>query len=323
MKVIPKRLFSRRNKNGAEPAKADAATQPSGSDRFLISSHILEWVKVLLPLLLSWPVVVLLMVLALRQPIAIVMQRFADAESGQVELPGGVKVAMGKKVLPPQYRASEVAAAEAEASHEVIDLSTSIGPIADSGPEGATVGFVLKYAVQAQAKKLGGTTTAISAQGIYSLSKEYDEWPGTDYDGSSLSGGTKAIAKVGVYSEEDWPYGAKKPISATAKPLFKVRARRLATVAEILKELRQGNVVPLCVNMTSAFDTPGPKGLITIKLPIETTGGSCFAIVGYEGATAEFRFANHWGSRWADQGFGRIKDTDLKQILMDAYALLP
>jgi len=277
------------------------------------SRSSIEWVQVLGPLLLSWPLVALLIVLSFRGPLFRALDRFADSEGSKAEI-GPLKFEMGHPVLPPKYRAQTV-----DEEREIIDLSATIGQIRDTGPEATTAGVAIAYALQAAVKNALGRDVSVSARGIYELARNYDEWRGTDYAGTSVRGGLKAVQQVGVYSEHEWPYGTRQPI-AGAKPTYRIsHYSEVHGVEQILQALRNKQVVIATVDVTGDFDKPDAHGRVTIKLPINTLGGKAIAIVGYDSASAEFKFANDWGSTWGADGFGLIKDTDLARIMMDGY----
>lgn len=278
--------------------------------------HLIEWIKVLGPLLISWPLVALVIVILFQRPIARVFERFTETEGSTAEI-GPIKVAMGKAT----GARAEVKDSSEQRPVENIDLAPLIGDIRDSGVEGATVGFSLAYAMQAEIQRKLDTKTVLSAQGIYELAKKYDEWPGESYEGTSLEGGLKAVKEVGAFLESDWPY-AKKSKPAAAKPAYKISGyHQLHGVEQLIGALREGHVIATTITATQDLGSPGADGTVTIKLPMESTGLTTVALVGYDSRTASFKFANHWGTSWANAGFGIIRDTDLTRILVSAYSL--
>ena len=56
---------------------------------------ILEWVKAIGSLLISWPVVVLIMALLFRKQLLLLVERFRESDEGKIEL-GSVKIELGK-----------------------------------------------------------------------------------------------------------------------------------------------------------------------------------------------------------------------------------
>jgi hypothetical protein len=256
------------------------------------------------------------MAIMFHRPINGVIDRFAQSTDGRAEL-GPIKIQLGAPVLPPQYRPTV-----AEPASEIIDLSANIGKIGDTGPEGTTVGFSVAYAIQAKSYSEGRRDLVVSPRGIYTLAKRHDEYPGEDYEGTSLLGALRAGRTLGVYLEKDWPYSLKAPPPASVKPAFKLQGfTQTKTVSQVLDALRSGQVVVASVSVTSDFDSPSKDGKVVLKLPLTTIGLKTIAIVGYETKSAEFKFANDWGTGWGANGFGRIKDSDLTKIMQDGYTV--
>lgn len=281
-------------------------------------NNILEWVKVIGPILISWPMLAILVVLLFRTPIVTLFDRFTSSESSRAQI-GPLTIELGPPVIPPQYRETP------DTSFEVdIDLSSAIGEIRDTGPEGTTVGFAVAYALQAMAYATREESLTLSPRGIYVLGKKYDKWPGTHYEGTSVAGGLEAVQKVGAYLEDDWPYSNLEAAKTGSKPAIKISSYVEVTEIElIIKSLEEGRIVIAEISVTEDFDEVSSSGKVTIRLPLETMGGKAIAIVGYNAETAEFKFANDWGAQWGANGFGVIRDSDLKQLLWSAYVAVP
>jgi hypothetical protein len=60
-----------------------------------MGSSILEWLKAIGPLVLSWPVAALLIVLIFRKPLLRVLERFTSSDEGKAEI-GPIKIELGK-----------------------------------------------------------------------------------------------------------------------------------------------------------------------------------------------------------------------------------
>ena len=290
--------------------------QPKESREGRQSNLALEWVRVLLPAIISWPAAGLVIAVLFHDSLSGLINRFSQSAEGKAEL-GPLKIQLGTPVLPPQYRSQAP-----KLPKETIDLSSNIGRIGDTGPEGTTVGFALAYAIQSAAAAKGQRGLEASPRGIYVLAKKYDEFPGEDYEGTSLLGALQGAKDIGVYSASDWPYSSKALPRSSAKPVLKLRGFKQAkSISQILDALRAGSVVAASIQVTSDFDTPGKDGRVTIKLPLRELGAKTIAIVGYDASAAEFKFANDWGTSWGAQGFGIIKDTDLSKVLLDGYSV--
>lgn len=281
-----------------------------------MNSGVLEWIKVLGPNILSWPMVALLVVILFKAPLLKLMDRFTESTDSKAEI-GPIKIEMGSPVLPPQYRGKIV-----ERAQEGIDLSGEIGEIRDTGPEGTTVGFAIAYALQAAVKAKTKQSVTLSPRGIYVLAKQYDEWPGEDYEGTSIIGGLKAVREIGAYLEDNWPYENKSKPKTARKTSYKISAySELKGVEQILNALRENKIIVAMIQVTDDFDKTDKDGRVTVKLPLKTIGAKAISIVGYNKKTPEFKFANDWGAAWGKDGFGLIKDTDLTRIMQAAYVV--
>lgn len=203
-----------------------------------------------------------------------------------------------------------------------VDLSANIGPIRDQGAEGTTIGFSLAYAMNAEWLRSAAEERTFSARSIYIGAKERDEWPGTNYEGSSLAGGVKALQQAGAALESDWPYATKVAPASRTLPRHKIRSfQRLKTTRDIIDSLKSGSVVAVSFTITDEFRTAGADGKVILRPDSPIVGGHSVAVVGWNEKAGEFKFANMWGVGWGASGFGYIRETDLARILTDAYRL--
>ena len=119
--------------------------------------------------------------------------------------------------------------------------------------EGACTGFGLAAVVNFLMHRKGGAEwlsreRGASARMLYEMAKRYDEWEGTNYEGSSIRGAMKGWFKHGVCREEVWPYlvsekkerlTTDRQLDALNTPLgsyFRVRHLHLSHVHSALVE---------------------------------------------------------------------------------------
>lgn len=281
-----------------------------------MEDSLLDWIEVVGPLVLSWPIVVIVALLLFRQQLFKLIERFTESPESTAEI-GPLKIQLGKPRMLEEVR-GEVS----RTGLEVIDLSQAIGEIRDTGPEGTTVGFCVAYAMQAAVRMKTGENVILSPRSIYVTAKKYDEFPGEDHEGTSIAGALKAMQEVGAYLESDWPYSNKTKPEPGTKPAYRISTyQELEGVEQVLNALRQDKVVITAITATEDFYTPDKNGRVIIKLPIKTLGVKTVCLVGYNGENAEFRFANDWGKEWGANGFGLVRDTDLSRIFLNAYTL--
>lgn len=205
-----------------------------------------------------------------------------------------------------------------------IDLSSEIGPIRNQGSEGTTTGFSAAYALTAEYKRVLGKSEVFSARSIFVEARRNDEWPGEDYEGSSILGAMKGLKEVGAYLEKDWPYERRKEALPEKKPVVQITAytRIPSERTDLLVEaLQSGKVVVISLQVTDDFAELGEGGKVQLSADPKITGGHSVALVGYDGASDEFTFANMWGTSWGSAGFGLIRRSDLQKLILDAFTL--
>ncbi len=226
---------------------------------------------------------------------------------------------MKMTMVAPEYRS---ASASAAGPALLLDLRDAMGAIRNQGSEGTTIGFSVAYALQAAIKSKFNRKVTISARGLFVTARKFDEWPGEDYEGSSVVGGLKGAQQVGAWLESQWPYAGPAP-AASVKPAYKVsKFRKLDSKPEALVSAMQAGQLPVVqLSVTEDFDRVGADGRVVIRTPLRPTGGHSMAVVGFDQAKAEFRLANMWGPEWGDKGTLVIRDSDLKRILEVAYVI--
>lgn len=91
-------------------------------------------------------------------------------------------------------------------------------PILNQGSEGACTGFALAGTINLLKRRASGRQGLPAPEGdvsprmLYEMAKLHDEWPGSDYDGSSIRGAIKGFFHNGVCSETLAPYNPNTKI---------------------------------------------------------------------------------------------------------------
>lgn len=282
-----------------------------------MESSLLEWIKALGPIVISWPIVAILFIIIFHNPLLKLFDRFIASEESTASL-GPLKIGLGK-IFSAQRAPGEL---DSEA-YESIDLSQEIGAIRDTGTEGATVGFCVAYAMQAAIKGKTGEIVVLSPRGIYAVARKYDEFSGEDHEGTSITGALSAVKKVGAYLESDWPYANKTKPASARKPAYRISSyNKLSGTEQIVDALGINQAVIASIWVTQDFMNVGPDGRVILRMPKQQNiGAKAICIVGYDRRRAEFKFANDWGENWGERGFGYIRNTDLAEIMIEAYTL--
>lgn len=223
------------------------------------------------------------------------------------------------------------------------------GLILNQGDQGACTGFglacVANYLLWTRHLEAGTAERfeSVSPRMFYELAKRYDEWPGTDYDGSSCRGALKGWHKHGVCSSRNWPYkldrngktvfvGPRKgwELDAASRPLgvyYRVDRRSVVDMQAAIVNI---GAVYVSANAHDGWDSLARKKAATppakhADLPVipsihdsSSRGGHSFALVGYN--DRGFIVQNSWGTVWGVCGFAVLPYDDWIVNATDAWA---
>ncbi len=137
----------------------------------------------------------------------------------------------------------------------------------------------------------GGQAPVVQPSILYAEAQKVDEWPGEDYDGTSVRGGAKAVKARGFISSYAW-------------------AGLFSDIREALLEV--GPVV-VGVNWYDAMFEPDEAGLIHIGG--EVAGGHAFVLDGISVPHKLIRMKNSWGRAWGNNGFAYLTFPDVERLL--------
>lgn len=140
------------------------------------------------------------------------------------------------------------------------------------------------------------------ARNVYREAQLIDEWPGEDYDGTSVLAGAKVMQRHGYLDSYRWAFSIDDVIDAL---------------------LHLGPVVIGIPWYDSMYDTR-PSGLVETGGTM--VGGHCIVLTGYqpgtiimgEGIRRRFdvvRWRNSWGRSYGVRGDGLIQVADLERLL--------
>ena len=128
---------------------------------------------------------------------------------------------------------------------------------------------------------------------LYKWAQEVDEWPGTDYDGTSVRAGAKVLKNYNFISAYHW-------------------AQNIDDVVNALLYLG-----PVVVGTNWLYDVffPNEEGVITATGSIQ--GGHAYLLDGINIKKGLIRIKNSWGKDWAHHGFAYIYIDDLANLLQE------
>ena len=164
------------------------------------------------------------------------------------------------------------------------------GPAMDQGNTPQCVGYTVSqwgYTSPIRTKILDPTA-------IYHRAQQIDEWPGTDYDGTSVRAGLNVMREQGRVERYVWAYGAD------------MLARWLLTTG------------PVMVGTLWTWDMfePDQNGIVHPTGPI--VGGHAYLVTGVNrdrGERGMFRAMNSWGNDWGWNGRFWILWEDMEYLL--------
>lgn len=166
------------------------------------------------------------------------------------------------------------------------------GIVLDQGYEGACTGFSVTHEAAARPKVVTGLTNEI-ARKVYKRAQQIDEWPGEDYEGSSVLAAMKAGKEMGWYSEYRWAF------------------------SEVDLALAVGYKGPavLGINWYEGMCYPDKDGII--RPTGELLGGHAILCNGYNVKKGMYRLHNSWGWDWGINGACFISKEDLAMLLSE------
>ena len=187
------------------------------------------------------------------------------------------------------------------------DLGLAIEPWDPS----ACTGFSAGYDLIAQPKpaKPADITPAMCFK-IYRLAQTMDEWSGEDYEGSSVLGTCKAMAKLGYIGEYHWAFG----------------------IDEMLMALSHLGPVVVGTDWQGSMFDPKPNGLLNVSRDSrDTAGGHAYIVQSiimskwrkrfllgmHEDIRSEplLRIHNSWGKSWGRNGDAFMWASDMDELL--------
>lgn len=176
------------------------------------------------------------------------------------------------------------------------------GTVLDQGREGACVGFawmgeLLAAPVRPDRQPSQELGNAL-ASWYYKRAQKVDQWPGEDYEGTSVLAGAKIMKEEGFIESYRWCFDIKD-----------VRDTVITTGPVVIG-------IPWKAGMYETL----PEGLV--KVHGKNVGGHALVITGFDPAMKingrvqpVFRWRNSWGSGYGVDGSGYIRYNDLEELL--------
>ncbi|WP_456380801.1 C1 family peptidase [Thiolapillus sp.] len=186
--------------------------------------------------------------------------------------------------------------------------------------EGACTGFALAAAINLQYFR-AKEDVRVSPRMLYEMAKRHDEWPGEDYDGSSLRGAIKGWSNMGVCQDKLWRYRVSRKGDLTVRRAKDARSHTLGAYYRLRPQinhyhaaLNEAGVIVVSAMVHAGWDEP-EDGVIQKQDKID--GGHAFAVVGYD--EKGFWVQNSWTEAWGDRGLALWSYEDWIENVMDAW----
>lgn len=160
----------------------------------------------------------------------------------------------------------------------------------DQGNEGACVGFSISHEAAAKPVVVLGITDD-TARTLYHRARELDDYPGEDYEGTSVLGGIKAAQEVGWYPSYSWAFGLDDLI------------------------LGVGHHGPSVLGLDWREGQMDTDANGFIHATGDVVGGHAILCRGVNVKGRYFTLRNSWGSGWGVNGDCRISFDDMDSLL--------
>lgn len=194
-----------------------------------------------------------------------------------------------------------------------VDLRSQMPPVYDQGDLGSCTANAIAAAFEYSQVKGGRADFMPSRLFIYYEERKMEGTIESDA-GAMIRDGVKAINKIGVVSETQWPYDEKKFTDQPTPRVYgdarfhrSVQYQRVAQSVNLMRQcLAQGNPFVFGFTVYDSFlsDEIAETGAVPMPSQSEDAqGGHAVLAVGYDHAAQHFIVRNSWGSAWGAAGY--------------------
>jgi C1A family cysteine protease len=219
-----------------------------------------------------------------------------------------------------------------------VDLRSKMPKVYDQGQLGSCTANAIGAAFEFGQVKQGLKDFMPSRLFIYYNERAMEGTIDTD-SGAMIRDGMKSISKLGVCTEDTWPYEIsqftqKPPAKAyteAKKHQALVYRRVMGQLHQMQGCLAQGYPFVLGFSVYESFMSPEVAKTGKVPLPPrgeQLIGGHAVLAVGYDDAEQSFIVRNSWGTGWGIKGYclmpyGYLTDPQLARDFWAVYAVEP
>ncbi|HET8610562.1 MAG TPA: C1 family peptidase [Burkholderiales bacterium] len=194
------------------------------------------------------------------------------------------------------------------------DLRRQCPAVYDQGELGSCTGNAIAGAIQFDRRKLKRRPDFIPSRLFIYYNERVIEHTVESDSGAQIRDGIKAVAKLGVCPEPEWPYDiakfAVKPAAICYQHAKKYRAIGYQRVVQSLTQMKGclASGYPFVFGFTvyESFESDQVARTGVVPMPAaaeKVLGGHAVLAVGYDDAAQRFIVRNSWGRRWGIAGY--------------------
>lgn len=185
-------------------------------------------------------------------------------------------------------------------AHANAQRTKGTGHYLDQGSEGACTGFGASNVLLLGPRHQWWVTDQ-TAQALYHEAQTLDEWPGEDYEGSSVNGAMLALKKDGRVKSYHW----------------------VRSTAEVRHAISYHGAVEMGSDWYEGMWEPDSKGFLNVTG--DRVGGHAWALSGYKtvGGSFVYRMENSWNRSWGLDGGALLSEAALARLLADGEGACP
>lgn len=163
----------------------------------------------------------------------------------------------------------------------------------DQGQEGACVGFSGAHVMSTTPKAHNPRYTHQDAEDLYHAAQQNDQWPGENYEGSSVLGGMQALKAQGRITSYLW----------------------CTTLEEAQHAVSYVGPLQIGVTWYNDMFTPDKQGFLHVGGGV--AGGHAICVGGISTTKQAFLLYNSWGQSWGQNGNAWLAFEDMDTLLKD------